>query len=99
MAEVVGDEGVIQIRYPEPQSEGKDSLHKQASRSVVRRIAPDWKIEVTSLGVEVGYDVKLWPPAKAIEATQLAPGEAQVLARLARLEEKIDSLLDQLAKD
>src|SRR5690554_599811 len=53
--EIDQETGVIRVRYPEVQGTGRDSLHKQALRGVVRRIAPSWKIEVTSLGVEVGF--------------------------------------------
>ena len=36
------------LRYAKPTDEREDNLHKQSIRSLVMRIAPDWKIHITS---------------------------------------------------
>lgn len=53
-------EDIVILRYTEPTDERVDNLHKQAIRSLIERIAPDWKIHISSLG-ESGFAVEVRP--------------------------------------
>lgn len=50
------------IQYPEPQDDTKDNLHKQALRSLYKRMDKDgaWKYHVSSMG-ESGFSIELRP--------------------------------------
>jgi hypothetical protein len=54
------EDGTMLLRYPEPQSDVQDNLHKQSIRSLVKRIAPDWRIHISTNG-EDGFNVEVRP--------------------------------------
>ena len=75
--ELQGD-GTLFLRYPEPQDERQDNLHKQSVRSLVGRIAPDWKIHIDGRGLEGGFLVEVRPkpskePVEAIASVSPGP--------------------------
>jgi hypothetical protein len=53
------EDGTVFLRYTTPQDERQDNLHKQSIRSLVQRIAPDWKIHIQS--GEGGFSVEVRP--------------------------------------
>lgn len=72
----------VVLRYPAPQDERQDNLHKQSIRSLIGRIAPDWKIHISSIEGE-GFSVEVRPkpglvpvpPAPAVEVHEaVEPG-------------------------
>lgn len=66
--------GIVAIRYPTPQDPRLDNLHKQSMRSLVKKVAPDWKIHIASLG-EGGFTVEV-RPAPGLELPPAQPVEA-----------------------
>lgn len=89
--------GLLRIRYPEPQSAGADSLHKQSIRNLGKRLAPEWKVEVASLGLDVGFDVSLWSPPRTPEPKTEASSD-RVLAAIEALTAEIRALRADLGK-
>lgn len=55
------------LRYPREMTEREDNLHKQSIRSLVKRIAPDWKIHILTMDQD-GFSVEVRPAPKAQEA-------------------------------
>jgi hypothetical protein len=51
-------DGLVILNYPGPLTEREDNLHKQSIRSLIQRIAPDWKIHILSMG-ESGFSVEV----------------------------------------
>ena len=51
----------VVLRYPAPQDERQDNLHKQSIRSLIGRIAPDWKIHISSIEGGQGFGVEVRP--------------------------------------
>lgn len=84
--------GMLRVRYPESQSAGADSLHKQAVRNLGKRLAPDWKTEVASLGLDTGFDVRLWPPSKAATEPKTEASSDPVLAAIEALTAEVRAL-------
>ena len=66
-------DGTLLLRYPEPQDERRDNLHKQSIRSLVGRIAPDWKIHIDGQGFDVGFMVEV-RPKPGFPIAQVPPG-------------------------
>lgn len=60
---------LVVISYTEAQTEREDDLHKQSIRSLVKRLAPDWKIHLNTIGElsnAEGFTVEV-RPSPAIE--------------------------------
>jgi hypothetical protein len=60
------EDGTMLLRYPDPQDERQDNLHKQSIRALVGRMAPDWRIHITSNG-EDGFLVEVRPKPGSIQ--------------------------------
>lgn len=65
--------GLVAIRYPSPQDERQDNLHKQSIRALVKKKAPDWKIHIASMG-ESGFTVEVRPAPGANQVPSAEPG-------------------------
>ena len=69
-------EDFVVLRYESETTERQDNLHKQSIRSLVQRIAPDWKIHIASMG-ETGFSVEVRPaPNNRVRDHDPQPEEA-----------------------
>lgn len=64
----------VVLRYPGPQDERQDNLHKQSIRSLIGRIAPDWKIHISSIEGE-GFSVEVRPKPGLVAVPVAQPVE------------------------
>ena len=82
------------LRYAKPTDEREDNLHKQSIRSLVMRIAPDWKIHIPSREDGFGIEVRPKPnvmPKPAAEGAGVIPRIPDTSDT-----EKISQIVDQL---
>lgn len=80
-------DGYVLLHYDENTTEREDNLHKQSIRSLIKRVAPDWKIHIAS--VDAGFSVEVRPkPGKSVEPNPPVEQPESV--------EKIDKLTDTL---
>lgn len=89
---------LVVVSYDEPQTERQDDLHKQSIRSLVKRLAPDWKIHLNTVGELANargftVEVRLSPIADVGPVQGRSPKESSLekAERLAR------ELADELA--
>ena len=87
---------VCVLRYGKPTDEREDNLHKQSIRSLVARIAPDWRIRINSM--DEGFSVEVTP-----KPSTAAKPPAEGAGPIPRVEdtsdaEKIREMSDQLQK-
>ena len=82
------------LRYTKPADEREDNLHKQSIRSLIGRIAPDWKIHIASM--EDGFSVEVREKPSAIPKP--APNGEGTIPRMVDLTdaEKLKKMSDQL---
>jgi hypothetical protein len=69
----VQEDGTLLLRFPESQDERQDNLHKQSIRSLVGRIAPDWKIHIDGQGLDTGFVVEVRPKPGKKPVEYIAP--------------------------
>jgi hypothetical protein len=102
--EMLGD--YVALHYEGPVTEREDNLHKQSIRSLVGRIAPDWKIHIASMG-ESGFTVEVRPkPDRVEKIPAAAPGpvtEGQVIdldnpQRIKQIADQLGHLAQELAE-
>jgi hypothetical protein len=95
------DGNILILRYPDGVTEREDNLHKQSIRSLLQRMAPDWKIHINSVKEEdmlVGMSVEVRPKPGKAEApapevvTEHTEDTGERLSRMARE-------LEELAKE
>lgn len=87
------DGDMVVLRYTRPTDERTDNLHKQSIRSLVQRIAPDWKIHILSMG-ESGFSVEVRPAPKTKTEPPLTEAPMIDLSD----QEKLKQLSDELAE-
>jgi hypothetical protein len=98
------DGNILILRYPDGVTEREDNLHKQSIRSLLQRMAPDWKIHINSVKEEdmlVGMSVEVRPkPGKAevpVPQTPAAEYPADPAERLARMARELEELAKEWA--
>jgi hypothetical protein len=96
------DGNILILRYPGGATDREDNLHKQSIRSLVQRMAPDWKIHIASVKEDeatVGMSVEVRPkPGNRTEGPQPEKAEypADAGERLARMAEELEELAREL---
>jgi hypothetical protein len=95
------DGNILILRYLDGVTEREDNLHKQSIRSLLQRMAPDWKIHINSVKEEdmlVGMSVEVRPKPGKTETpapevvTEHTEDTGERLARMAKE-------LEELAKE
>lgn len=84
---------ILSLHYPEGTTDREDILHKQAVRSLIGRIAPDWKIHI--LSIENGLSVEVRPKPGSREAQPSSPASAQETEQSStgEVSEKLDTVI------
>ena len=98
------DGNILILRYPDGTSDREDNLHKQSIRSLVQRMAPDWKIHINSVREEdmlVGMSVEVRPKPGKTEAPAPEPTDTEHPAdpreRLSRMAKELEELAREWA--
>lgn len=90
---------LVVITYPEPQTAREDDLHKQSIRALVKRMAPDWKIHLNTIGsIEKpeGFTVEV-RPAPSTDDGPVQGRSPKDTDRIDRIEQMLRQLSEELA--